>query len=111
MSDHTSNSNTSNNDPDGGHPPGQTVFFGALATTLLTASIMIALQGYLDQIKRAEERDKILNTEYVGTDQYLENDRRTLESFDWIDADRGVVRVPIERGIQDYLDECAKRGR
>ncbi|MCI0684613.1 MAG: hypothetical protein L0Y71_21090 [Gemmataceae bacterium] len=32
-------------------------------------------------------------------------EKRTLTSYDWVDRERGVVRIPIDRAMQLILDE------
>lgn len=45
-----------------------------------------------------EERLEILR-------EQRERDRQILEEYDWIERDAGVVRLPIDRAMELYLEE------
>jgi hypothetical protein len=36
--------------------------------------------------------------------------RRSLEEYRWVDRDRGIAQIPIERAMQIVVDEAAKDG-
>jgi len=74
------------------------VLFGVIVLALIGP----APRGDTYEEIRAKKRAEILKTT-------READTKELESYGWIDKEKGVVRVPIARGMQLALAELAQQ--
>lgn len=76
----------------------QTMFVGLVGTILVVVAVVV-LQGLYDRQQRLEYEKKVVRQ----TPRELQQARvEQLEKFEprWIDRDRGIVAIPIERAME-----------
>ena len=75
---------------------------GILGTFLLVAMLVLAMRHYTQPApvgaNRVEERYKFLQDQRA-------TDAKALSEYDWIDKDKGVVRLPVQRALELALQE------
>ena len=52
---------------------------------------------------------RLLTNEPANLEAVLEEQDRILDSYGWVDKERGVVRIPIEEAMALLVKEAAKR--
>ncbi len=93
------------------HGPRQSIFdsarwaayaVGILGTFLIVALLVLAMRHYTQPApvgaNRIEERHKFLREQRAG-------DAKALSEYDWIDKDKGIVRLPVQRALELTLQE------
>ena len=75
---------------------------GIFGTFLIVAMLVLAMRHYTQPApvgaKRIEERYKFLQ-------DLRAVDAKALNEYDWIDKDRGIVRLPVQRAVELTLQE------
>jgi len=75
---------------------------GILGTFLIVAMLVLAMRHYSQPApvgaNRVEERRKFLQEQHAA-------DAKALTEYDWVDKDRGVVRLPVQRAVELTLQE------
>jgi len=76
--------------------------FGILGTFLIVALLVLAMRYYTRPApvgaNRVEERHKFLQDQRAA-------DAKALAEYDWIDKDKGIVRLPVQRAVELTLQE------
>jgi hypothetical protein len=75
---------------------------GICGTFLIVAMLVLAMRHYTQPApvgaKRIEERYKFLQ-------DLRAVDAKALNEYDWIDKDKGIVRLPVQRAVELTLQE------
>lgn len=75
---------------------------GILGTFLIVALLVLAMQHYTRPApvgaNRVEERHKFLRDQRAA-------DAKALSEYDWVDRDKGIVRLPVQRALELTLQE------
>ena len=75
---------------------------GILGTFLIVAMLVLAMRHYTQPApvgaKRVEERYKFLQDQRAA-------DAKAINEYDWVDKDKGIVRLPIQRVVELTLQE------
>ena len=75
---------------------------GILGTFLIVALLVLAMQHYTKPApvgaNRVEERYKFLQDQRAA-------DAKALTEYEWIDKDKGIVRLPVQRAVELTLQE------
>jgi len=70
---------------------------------LITFVIVILLQAAYYQQKYVNDERKA--SEYPQTVEMLEKQQQELEGYKWIDKDKGVIAIPIEKAKEEVVKE------
>lgn len=57
----------------------------------------------------APPEPRLLNNEPANLEEVRRGEDEVLESYGWVDKERGVVRIPIEEAMALVVKEAAKR--
>src|SRR5438128_10774812 len=75
---------------------------GIFGTFLIVAMLVLAMRHYTRPApvgaNRVEERYKFLQDQRAA-------DAKALNEYDWIDKDKGIVRLPVQRAVELTLQE------
>jgi len=75
---------------------------GILGTFLIVSLLVLALRHYAQPAPvgagRVEERYKSLQDQRAA-------DAKTANEYDWVDKDKGIVRLPVQRAVELTLQE------
>jgi hypothetical protein len=75
---------------------------GILGTFLIVALLVLAMRYYTRPApvgaNRVEERYKFLQDQRAA-------DAKALTEYEWIDKDKGIVRLPVQRAVELTLQE------
>ena len=75
---------------------------GILGTFLIVAMLVLAMRHYTRPepvgANRVEERYKFLQDQRAA-------DAKALNEYDWIDKEKGIVRLPVQRAVELTLQE------
>src|SRR6266581_1239957 len=75
---------------------------GIVGTFLIVAMLVLAMRHYTQPApvgaNRIEERYKFLQDQRAA-------DAKALSEYDWIDKDKGIVRLPVQRALELTLQE------
>jgi len=75
---------------------------GIFGTFLIVALLVLAMRHYTRPApvgaNRVEERYKFLQDQRAA-------DAKALNEYDWIDKDKGIVRLPVQRAVELTLQE------
>src|SRR5437899_8339359 len=75
---------------------------GILGTFLIVAMLVLAMRHYTQPApvgaNRVEERYKFLQDQRAA-------DAKALNEYDWMDRDKGIVRLPVQRALELTLQE------
>jgi len=75
---------------------------GIFGTFLIVAMLVLAMRHYTQRAqvgaKRVEERYKFLQDQRAA-------DAKAINEYDWVDKDKGIVRLPIQRAVELTLQE------
>jgi len=83
--------------------------FGA-ATLALLAVVIFGIQSYFDRLLEREVYVKVLAPESQALKDLRAREDEALHSYRYIDREKGMVRLPIDRAMQLLLEDDA-RGR
>ena len=72
----------------------------AILFGVLTVASVLALQGYFEYAKDVELRSKVVNVRPAELQQALEEGEARISGYRWLDRDRGVVAIPIEKAME-----------
>jgi hypothetical protein len=103
---------------------GAKLFWGSVAMLVLTGIgllVALGLFGFFDETKTARERPHPMTEFREGprgpvllaepSDElkaHRAQERRLLQSHGWVDPDKEIVRIPIERAMELTLRELGK---
>lgn len=93
---------TGHDDPD----PFATVYVGIVGTILLIFCIL-ALQAAYYNLDAAEAQRKIFSQPPVELMELRAGQQHNLTTYGWVDRDKGIVRIPIDRAIELTVQELA----
>jgi hypothetical protein len=85
------------------------MLFWTLAGGLGLVVSFLALQAYFRWIERAERYDKVITKPPV---ELLELEGKQIEQisgYRWIDPEKGIVGIPIERAMEVVASESRSR--
>jgi hypothetical protein len=75
---------------------------GIFGTFLIVAMLVLAMRHYSQPApvgaNRVEERHKFLQEQRAA-------DAKALNEYDWMDKDKGIVRLPVQRAVELTLQE------
>ena len=75
---------------------------GIVGTFLIVALLVLAMRHYTRPApvgaNRIEERYKFLQDQRAA-------DAKALNEYDWVDKDKGIVRLPVQRALELTLQE------
>jgi len=75
---------------------------GIFGTFLIVAMLVLAMRHYSQPAplgaNRVEERHKFLQDQRAA-------DAKALNEYDWVDKDKGFVRLPVQRAVELTLQE------
>lgn len=82
-----------------------------IAFLLITSCIFVvaacAFFAWLFSVTRENEKGrKLLQANYVELQSLRKDEEAKLNSYQYIDKDKGVVRIPIERAMQIMAEEA-----
>lgn len=75
--------------------------------SLITFVIVILLQAayyqqtYINDVRKASE--------YPQTVEMLEKQEQELEGYKWIDKDKGIIAIPIEKAKEEVIKELQQQ--
>ena len=73
-----------------------------VGTFLIVAMLVLAMRHYTQPApvgaNRVEERQKFLRDQRAA-------DAKALNEYDWVDKDKGIVRLPVQRALELTLQE------
>jgi len=92
--------------PDEGVDPrsGSTLFVGAVGV-IVTIVIVLALQVLYYRTTQSEAYRKVVQRGTEEVRAAREEQGQRLEGYRWIDAEQGVVAIPIERAMDLIVEE------
>ena len=75
---------------------------GILGTFLIAALLVLAMRHYTQPAQvganRVEERYKFLRDQRAA-------DAKAINEYDWMDKDKGIVRLPVQRAMELTMQE------
>src|SRR5436190_19007943 len=75
---------------------------GILGTFLIVSLLVLAMRHYTQPApvgaNRVEERYKFLQDQRAA-------DAKALNEYDWVDKEKGIVRLPVQRAVELTLQE------
>lgn len=71
--------------------------------------IIVAVQALFYNIQKAEHERKVVTQPHAEWSQVKTEQLETLNSYRWIDREKGVVGIPIERAMELFLEERGQR--
>ena len=77
---------------------------GALFVILLFVSILL-LQAYFYRAARQEYNTKVVMPRNEALVASLAGQQQQLHSYRWIDQDKGVVGIPVQRAVELVIQE------
>src|SRR5213083_1561301 len=83
---------------------------GIIGTFLIVAMLVLAMRHYTQPAtvgaNRIEERYKFLQDQRAA-------DAKALNEYDWVDKDKGIIRLPVQRALeltsQEWRNPAAAR--
>ncbi len=85
---------------------GATLFVGAIGIVIL-AALGIGLDALHRAASAREVRRKLLVSEPLEPRALAEQETRRLGEYRWVDRERGIVAIPIERAMELVAAEAA----
>ncbi len=79
-----------------------------LGTLAALIAIILGLQAYVDSVKQQEIFVKVLQPVSEDLKALHAREDTELNSYQYIDRDKGVVRLPIRRAMELLVQEHAK---
>jgi hypothetical protein len=67
--------------------------------------IVVALQALFFRMQEGERSRKVYEQPYESLQQLDADQLGTLTSYGWVDQQRGVTRIPIERAMAVVVEE------
>jgi hypothetical protein len=89
---------------------GTTLFAGAISVILLVVIVLCIETLYRVTVEREEQR-KLIEREPVERLRIEAEQHARLAEYRWVDRERGIVAIPIERAIDLVLAESAGGAR
>ncbi len=80
-----------------------TITLVGVISAILTFVIILAAQVLYYQYRTVEQTRKEIDVPIAKSDNILEGQRDLLNSFRWIDREKGVVGIPIDQAMQQVL--------
>jgi hypothetical protein len=88
---------------------GVVALFG-IATVIFIVAAIIGVQGYYDSMLEREVFIRVLQPVSEDLRNLRAEEQQHLHSYQYIDRNKGLVRLPIERAMQ-LLEEEARAGK
>jgi len=80
----------------------------ALLILGFTVACGLFVQGYFNQLMRAEYHQKVEATENTQIDKLEATSQKQLTSYGWVDQGAQTVHLPIDRAIELTVKELQK---
>ena len=84
--------------------PGTITFVGVVST-VLTFVIIVAAQVLYFQYQTLEVQRKEIDAPITHSEGLLKNQQQALNSYAWIDREKGIVSKPIDRAMTEVLSQ------
>lgn len=81
--------------------------FGA-ATLAILAAVILGIQFYFDRVLERELYDKVLSQESAALKELRAREDEALNTYRYLDRDKGTVRIPVSRAMELLLQESAQ---
>lgn len=82
------------------------LLLGGVAVLVLVVTV-IALQALFLSVKRSEEQSKVFAVPDSAVIKLQSQQLATLESYGWVDRDKGLVRIPVSRAMDLMVKDIA----
>lgn len=81
--------------------------FGA-ATLAILAAVILGIQFYFDRALERELYNKVLSQQSAALKELRAREEEALNSYRFIDREKGTVRIPVSRAMELLLEESAQ---
>ena len=86
-----------------------TIVLGLIGCILLLA-ILFALEAVFYSTQQAEFREKVVGQTPVELQQVQAEHLEAIRDYRWVDREAGVVGIPIDRAMEQMVEEHRGRG-
>jgi hypothetical protein len=88
-----------------GDPNARPVVFVTVIGIIVLLITVFGLQGLYYQSEQREAQRKLLTPEYIDLQRMRAEQRANLAGYRWADREKHVVTIPIERAMQQVIQE------
>jgi hypothetical protein len=89
-------------------PSAYPIIYAGVVGTLVVVLSIILLSALTSSMERAQERAKIYAAGVPELEQLNARQIQNIQSYRWIDRERGLVAVPIDEAIRLVVREGAR---
>jgi hypothetical protein len=82
-----------------------------LVSVLAFVGIIVGLQGLYLSFERAEIERKVIAVEPIDAKNLLAEQEATLNRTGWLDRDKGIIAIPIERAMELVVKELQETNK
>ncbi|WP_339743429.1 hypothetical protein [uncultured Rubinisphaera sp.] len=86
-----------------------TITVVGIISAVITFVIIVAAQVLYYQFQTIEHQRKNIDAPLVLTENALKVQNEELNSYSWIDQEKGTVSIPIEKAKQQVLQEMTQK--
>lgn len=81
------------------------IAFVGVVGTIITFFLVFAVAALSQSFEKAETEVKVVEVPEVTSDSILANQAAALTEYRWIDQDKNIVAVPIDRAMEIVVQE------
>jgi len=82
-----------------------TITLVGIVSAALTFVIIVAAQVLYYQFQAIEHQRKVVDAPLVLTNEMIEEQQTELNTYSWVDREKGAVSIPIEKAMSEVLEE------
>lgn len=87
-------------------PKNNLIAFLLIAACLFLVATFILLSWMFTSTREAEQNKKLNEGRYVELQELRKSEDAKLGAYQYIDKDKGIVRIPVERAMQLMAEEA-----
>ncbi|MBA4031256.1 MAG: hypothetical protein C0478_10270 [Planctomyces sp.] len=81
-----------------------------IASVVIVIVCIVGIQAVYFDYKQREDQKKVVDAQPVFADSVLAEQRSRLNEYGWIDKEKQIVAIPIDRAMEIVVkEEAAKR--
>ncbi|MCA9004703.1 MAG: hypothetical protein KDA70_05460 [Planctomycetaceae bacterium] len=81
------------------------IAFVGVVGTIITFFLVFAIAAMSNKFESKQTEIKVIEVPDVNSDSILANQAATLTEYRWIDQDKNIVAVPIDRAMEIVVQE------
>ncbi|QDV21247.1 hypothetical protein Pan153_59340 [Gimesia panareensis] len=81
------------------------IAFVGVVGTIITFFLVFAVGALSYSLEKAETEVKVIEVPEVNSDSILASQAAALSEYHWIDQDKNIVAVPIDRAMEYVVQE------